>query len=339
MYANFREMWDTAVSKPFATYAWFLVAYTIAVIMWGAFVRATGSGAGCGSHWPTCNGEIIHLPQQTETFIELTHRLTSAALGLLSIAQIIWAWRIFPAGHIVRKAVLVAFGFTVFEGLLGAGLVIFELVAYNTSSLRALVVGFHLVNTLLLLAAYVLAAWWASGGEKFSLRQNPRLTRLLAVSFVGLLVVSAFGAVTALGNTLFPANSLAEGIAQDFDPNSHFAVRLRIWHPVIAIATSAYLIALMFGGENLREPGRMRQLSNWLTAIIVVQLLGGFLNVILLAPVWMQMTHLLLADVMWVLLVCYTAVVLRLPETEPAGKQVNTAVEAGYTPALKQSGD
>ncbi len=310
----FREMWHTAVSKPFATYAWFLVAYTIAVIMWGAYVRATGSGAGCGSHWPTCNGEIIHRPQQTETFIELTHRITSAALGIFSIIQIALAWWLFPKGHIVRKAVLVAFGFTVFEGILGAGLVIFELVAYNTSTTRAVVIGLHLVNTLFLLGAYVLAAWWASGGEKFSLRQNPRLTRLLGVGFAGLLVVSAFGAITALGNTLFPADSLAEGIAQDFNPDSHFAVRLRIWHPVIAIVTSAYIIALMFGGENLREPGRMRILSNGLVTVIGLQLLGGFVNVALLAPVWMQMVHLLLADVMWVLMVCYTAVVLRVRE-------------------------
>jgi heme A synthase len=309
---NFSKMWDTAVSKPFAYYAWFLVAYTIAVIMWGAYVRATGSGAGCGSHWPTCNGEILHRPEQIETLIELTHRITSAALGIFSIIQIGLAYYLFPKGHIVRKASWAAFGLTVFEGLLGAGLVIFELVAYNTSSLRALVVGFHLVNTLILLAAYTLVAWWASGGPHFSLRQNRRLTAALGIAFAGLLLVGAFGAITALGNTLFPANSLAEGIAQDFDPESHFAIRLRIWHPVIAILTSVYLVALMFNGGDLREAGVTRQLSNALVAVVGLQLVGGFLNVILLAPVWMQMAHLLLADVMWVLLVCYTAVVLRL---------------------------
>lgn len=329
---SFREMWDTAVSKPFAKFAWFLVAYTIFIIVWGAFVRATGSGAGCGSHWPTCNGDIIHRPQQIETIIEMTHRYTSMFLGFFSIAQIILAWRLFPQGHIMRKAVLVAFGFTVFEGLLGAGLVIFELVAYNTSSTRALVVGLHLVNTLLLLGAYVLVAWWASGGATFSLRQNPRLTRMLGLAFAGLLLVSAFGAITALGNTLFPAGSLAEGIAQDFDPNSHFAVRLRVWHPVIAILTSVYLVVIMFNVDGLRQEGMARQLSNGLVAIIGLQLVGGFLNVVLLAPVTMQLWHLITADVMWVLLICYTAVVL--PQTAPV-----KSVAQASKPILEPSGD
>ena len=44
--------------RRFAKYAWGVLAYNLVVILWGAFVRATGSGAGCGSHWPLCNGEV-----------------------------------------------------------------------------------------------------------------------------------------------------------------------------------------------------------------------------------------------------------------------------------------
>ncbi len=43
----------------FSRYAWGVLLWNVLVALWGAYVRATGSGAGCGSHWPTCNGEIL----------------------------------------------------------------------------------------------------------------------------------------------------------------------------------------------------------------------------------------------------------------------------------------
>ncbi|MFN8454080.1 MAG: COX15/CtaA family protein [Anaerolineae bacterium] len=69
----------------FAKYVWTVLAYNLAVILWGAFVRASGSGAGCGSHWPLCNGEVIPRTPQMETLVEFTHRLTSGLALLLVI--------------------------------------------------------------------------------------------------------------------------------------------------------------------------------------------------------------------------------------------------------------
>ena len=125
----------------FTKYAWFVLIYNIFVILWGAYVRATGSGAGCGSHWPTCNGEIIPRADEVETLIEFTHRLTSGLAFLLVLGMLIWALRAYPKGHRVRKASGAAMIFIISESLVGAGLVLFEWVAGNISASRVIVMG------------------------------------------------------------------------------------------------------------------------------------------------------------------------------------------------------
>jgi len=135
----------------FRRFAWFVVVYNLAVVLWGAFVRATGSGAGCGSHWPLCNGEVLPRAPSIETVIEFTHRLMSAVDGLLVLALVIWAFRAFGRRHPVRRWSLVGLVFLISEALVGAGLVRFELVADNDSMVRALVMSAHLINTFLLL--------------------------------------------------------------------------------------------------------------------------------------------------------------------------------------------
>src|SRR5262249_24948503 len=78
--------------RSLARFAWLLVVYNIAVILWGAYVRATGSGAGCGSHWPLCNGEIVPRAAQAQTLIEFTHRITSGISLLLVAILAVWTW-------------------------------------------------------------------------------------------------------------------------------------------------------------------------------------------------------------------------------------------------------
>jgi heme A synthase len=291
----------------FLYYSWAVLAYTVLVIMWGAYVRATGSGAGCGAHWPTCNGQIIPRPEQIETWIELSHRITSAMLGFFSIGQVVWAFRLYPAAHRVRKAAVAALGLTIFEGMLGAGLVIFELVAGDTSTARAIVVGFHLINTMLLVGAFTLVVWWAAGGAPLQLGgKNTTLRNLLGIGLLAMLVLSAFGAITALGDTLFPPESLAEGLAQKFDPEAHFAVRLRIWHPVLAILTSAYLLAILFNVDGLRDTAQKKWWATAVAAIIILQVIGGFINVLLLAPVWMQLFHLMASNALWIAILMWS---------------------------------
>jgi protoheme IX farnesyltransferase len=298
---------------PFAKYAWFVLVFNVLVILWGAVVRATGSGAGCGSHWPSCNGEIIPPAPQVETLIEFTHRLTSGLAFLFVLGLLIWALKIYPKGHRVRKASGAAMLFIISESLVGAGLVLFEWVAGNISTGRVIVMAIHLLNTHLLLAAIVLSAWWASDGNPLRLREQPsKLKWRFSIGIIGVLVLSTAGAVTALGDTLFPSATLAEGIQQDLSPASHFIVRLRVWHPVIAVLVGLYLIQLAFSLASEGRSAWNKRFAIALGVLFAVQLAAGMINLILLAPVWMQIVHLLLADLVWIFLILLTAESLSL---------------------------
>jgi heme A synthase len=291
----------------FAKYAWFVLVFNLGVIMWGAYVRATGSGAGCGSHWPLCNGVVIPRSDQIETMVEFTHRLSSGAAFLLVVGILIWAWRIYPRGHRVRSAAIFSMAFMIAEALVGAGLVLFELVAENASTGRAFSVSVHLVNTFILLACITLTAWWASGGKPVMVQWRKVEVWLLLVGFIGVLVLGTSGALTALGDTLFPVDSIEEGIRQDFSSAAHFLVRLRIIHPGVAVIVASYLI-LVINWINSKIKKRMNRQIGWLLiSLFVVQLVAGVVNVLLLAPVWMQMLHLLLSDLVWISLVIFTA--------------------------------
>ncbi len=294
----------------YAKYAWFVLAVNLGVISWGAYVRATGSGAGCGSHWPLCNGVVIPRSDNIETLVEFTHRLSSGFAFLLVVGLLIWAWRAFPKGSIVRKGAAFSMFFMVTEALVGAGLVLLELVADNVSIARAVSISIHLVNTFILLACLTLTAWWASGGKPIHLTGKKTYVLLLGIGFIGMLILGISGAFTALGDTLFPVGSLAEGIGQDFSSSAHFLVRLRILHPSFAVLVSLYL--LVVSGWIMSRNGNSdnKLLGRVLSGLIVLQLLAGLINVYLLAPIWMQLVHLFLSDIIWITLVIFSAVTL-----------------------------
>ncbi|MBA3532360.1 MAG: COX15/CtaA family protein [Ardenticatenales bacterium] len=291
----------------YATFSWGVLLYTIFVILWGAFVRATHSGAGCGSHWPLCNGEVIPQAPQIETIIEFTHRLSSGLALPMVLVMAVWAYRAFPKGHPVRGGAMASLFLMVTEAIIGAGLVLFELVAYNSSVARAYWMIAHLSNTFLLLAALTLTAWWASGGPAVRLKGQGRLGALLGGGVLCLMLLGASGAIAALGDTLFPATSLAEGLQQDFAPTAHLFLRLRLFHPAIAVGTALYLVIVAALASAGRPTGPTRSLAQVLVGLILLQMSAGLLNVALLAPVWLQIVHLLLADLLWMVLILLTA--------------------------------
>ncbi|MGH9340259.1 MAG: COX15/CtaA family protein [Acidobacteriota bacterium] len=295
--------------KWFAAYAWLVLAFTLLVILWGAYVRATGSGAGCGSHWPLCNGEVIPRAAELATFIEFTHRATSG-LALLLVLGLLSAFRLFPRGSPVRTGAVFSVVLIFIEALIGAGLVLFELVAQNASIARAVSIAAHLVNTFLLLAALTLTAWWASGKSGLSLRRQGLISWILGLAFVALLALGATGAVSALGDTLFPARSLAEGVQQDFSPTAHFLIRLRVIHPTLAIIIGGYLLFAAWFVYTLRRRPETRIFSHLVALLVVIQIIVGSINIALLAPVWIQLLHLLLADLLWISVVLLAAAAL-----------------------------
>lgn len=308
--------------------SWLALAYNLGVIAWGAYVRATGSGAGCGSHWPLCNGEVIPRAAAVETLVEFSHRATSG-LALISVVVLFfWARRVAQPGHPVRTGALLSLVFMISEALLGAGLVLFGLVGDDASGIRAVVVSAHLLNTFLLLASMTLTVWWASGGGVLRVtgrqgrqgRQGDR-ARLVA-GVLAILLVSCSGAVTALGDTLFPNASLLEGLAADLSPTAHVLIRLRTIHPVLAVMTALYLAPSVWRFADRRPLDR--PVAHVLIALLGTQLALGFLNVLLLAPVWLQLVHLLVADALWIAYVLLAADILASPTVVAAAPTART---------------
>lgn len=277
----------------FTVFAWFNLLYNLLVILFGAYVRATGSGAGCGSHWPTCHGEVIPRPKEIETLIEYTHRLTSGFSLILVIVLYLWAMKIYPGGHPVRKAAFSSLFFLLIEAFLGAGLVLFRYVAEDASIGRAYWMSAHLVNTLLLLAALSLTAYFASGYGKPVKTKFDGAAKWQAGLLVFLLLVGVSGALAALGDTLFPNT-----VGLRFDV--HIYVSLRNLHPFIAIAGTIYLWITLYFTRKYSQNVLALKLANFLFFFSFLQLIVGVINILLGAPIFLQLVHLFLADILWI---------------------------------------
>lgn len=288
-------------------FAWSVLAWNVLVILWGAYVRATGSGAGCGAHWPLCNGEVVPRAPDAEMLIEFSHRLTSGLALVLVFVLAVWAWRILATGHPARKAGVASAVFILVEALLGAGLVLFRLVAQDESLARAMVMPLHLANTMVLLLCLTLTAHFLSGGAPIAISGRTRTFGTLAGLLVLMIGVGKTGAIAALGDTLYPASSLLEGLKADFAPTTSVLLRLRVLHPALGVAVGAMLVfgtaAIPLAADDRR--GRLARRA--VVALAAVQVVVGFVNVWLLAPIWLQLTHLLIADLLWIALVVLTA--------------------------------
>lgn len=298
----------------FARFAWIVLAWNIAVVLWGALVRATGAGAGCGNHWPLCNGEVVPQAPGIKTVIEFTHRAMTGLDGIVVVFLVVWAFRAFPPGHTVRLGATLSGIFLITESLLGAMLVKLAHVANNPSPARAWSDSAHLTNTLALLASLALTAWWGSGRPAIRVRGRDGIQATITLSIVVILGIS--GVIAALGDTLFPSRSFAEGWAHDFDASAHILLRLRIWHPAIAAGAALWILYYAISSAA-RHPGA-RSLAMFSLGALMAQILAGVCNLLLAAPVWLQLIHLLLADTLWISLVLFSAAILAVPPVLPS---------------------
>jgi heme a synthase len=293
--------------KALSRYAWAVVGYNVLVILWGALVRATGSGAGCGNHWPLCNGQVIPLSPRVDTIIEFTHRCMTGGSTFLVLGLLVWTFRGAAKGQAARVLAVASMVLLLNEAFLGALLVKLGYVTGNQSMGRVVVLSIHLSNTLLLLAALTLTARLLGTAQMWSELGVGGARKLWA--FMGLaatLVVGVSGSLAALGDTLFPASSLRAAFAQDFAEGSPWLLRLRGVHPVSAVIAGIFVLWLA---------GQARRTGAGRLAALVLLLLGfqfalGLADVLLLAPVWMQILHLLGADLYWVALVTLAAAVV-----------------------------
>jgi cytochrome c oxidase assembly protein subunit 15 len=289
-------------------FAWSVLVYFIIVFLGGTLVRATGAGAGCGDHWPLCNGTIVQHHPRIDTIIEFTHRIMSglsvfAVLGLLA-----WTFAGTVRGHLARVAAVAAVVFTLFEAILGALLVKLGLTAQSQSPIRPAYLSLHLSNTLLLLAALTLTAHLLSRRKAF-LRDSVRLVAPFGavVAVVVVMVVGVTGSLAALGDTLFPASSLGSALAQDFSATSGWLVRWRWLHPTVALFAATFLLWLLVRAAQQRTHWDNRRLCALVLLLLTAVFSLGLLDVVLLAPLWVQVAHLLAADTLWASLVVLTA--------------------------------
>lgn len=290
---------------------------TVLVVLLGAVVRITGSGAGCGQHWPTCNGDVVHLPRRIETWIELSHRTTSGLdfLGVLGLAVL--GLSTLSPRHPARVAALAALGLMVVEVAIGARLVLLNLVGSNMSFDRVVVMPAHLVTTSLLIGALAAASYF--GGDKrlsrpanLSAAQAASLKNgfvWVALAGVFLLLVSTTGAITALGDTVYPVQgqSTLEHLQNDRAASAHLLGKLRVVHPLLALfGVGGLWVAAERARRASAEPA-VQRMGAALYAGGGLALLIGVSNIWLGAPGYLQVIHLAMACLLWLSLVVLAA--------------------------------
>lgn len=272
-----------------ARFSWIVLGWNVVTILGGAVVRATGSGAGCGRSWPTCQGTLI--PElRGATAIEFGHRLVSGVALLAVLMLVLRVFRDLPAGALARRGAVLSGVAIVGEALIGALIVFSEWVADDASVARVIAVPLHLVNTLFLLAALTFTTFWLSRGEVRLLR--PRRSFVLGLS--GMVIVAATGAVTALADTLFPKAGILLGSSFSLETGEHFLTRLRVFHPFVAVA-----VGLALALSAWRSPVRSR-VRHVVVVAVLLQFVVGAANVVAHTPIALSLMHLLLADVLWI---------------------------------------
>jgi heme A synthase len=318
-----------------------LIIYNLFVVVWGTYVRASGSGAGCGDNWPHCGsgGEFVPTTAHASTWIEWTHRASTMVLGPILLALAIWAFVSFKKGSPVRKAALGVLLFTAIEAWIGRHLVLNKLVVDDASTQRAIWMSLHLANILSLMACLTLTAWFSRNAPRVRWREHGKLAVLWAASFIGVILLAITGALSALGDTLYPATSLVAGIRQDFAAEAALLLRTRPLHPLTATLVSAFVAWTIVQTLRTRPTPQIRKMGPVVLVLLGAQYIFGWWNLLILAPIWAQLTHLLLANLLWVSLVALGAAALAeraaipAPTTVPANEKSLEEVREWSKPA------
>lgn len=293
-----------------------LIFYTLLVILWGAWVRISHSGDGCGDSWPLCQGQIV--PDQGsagKTWVELSHRLTSGLFGILIVALYIWIRKAFTKDHLIRRWSLFSLIFTITEALLGAALVKFELVTGNDSPWRAFAMSLHFLNSLLLMGSLTLTwdfskrAGWQKRTPQDQPWQTPVIgTNKMIFSFVGaFLLLGLTGAIAALSNSLFPSSSLIDGFFADWQQDSHYLIRLRGLHPLMGVLIGSTLCLTAWFSVSITKASEtlLASRAKNLALVTAAGVVFGILTLVTLAPVPLKISHLALAHGIWVFLILW----------------------------------
>lgn len=290
-------------SQSLSRYAWILVYYTVLVIIWGAWVRISHSGDGCGKSWPLCDGALFPKSAESKTWIEYFHRLTSGLYGIIVIHIYYLIRNNFPLHTLQRLFGLSTLILMFIEAALGAALVLKGLVGENATVFRLVVMTLHQVNSLLLVGSTVALATSLSKPAIYQWNlKNLFLHNGLLFLFI---LIPATGAWAALSNTLFPSTDLLQGLADDLSSDSPWILKLRIIHPLLAAGFCLYWAYYFWNKSEDTHDTHLKKSSLYLAGFFVVALLFGVLTLVSLSPVWMKLVHLSLAQLLWIALMNY----------------------------------
>ncbi len=265
------------------------VIYTILVILWGAWVRISHSGDGCGDTWPLCHGQLIPTAERAKTWVEYAHRVMSGLYGLLVFFIFLWSRKVFTEGHRSRRYGAWLLFFCILEALLGANIVLFKLVGTNDTFFRALVIGIHQINSLLLTG--VSALLFLTSGED-SNRPPLKFPGSAYLRYFLFLLLAMAGAWAALSSTLYPAEGFAQSLNHELDEGAPMMMRLRSLHPIFALLFGTWMCVWLYKKLDLTT------CALWVFAILV-----GILTLLLASPVVLKITHLFLAHLLWISLI------------------------------------
>ena len=335
---NLSNVAPNASQRRFSRFAWWLLAYTLLAVLWGAFVRSSVSGDGCGTNWPLCDGGSLlpHVPgwenvsirdligklsnpaqysaeigearaELLRKLVEFSHRLSTMPIGFAALGLLIWAFRAFPKKHGARAAAVVFFIFVIIEGAIGAVLVRRELVTDNNSLERMIMMPLHLINTFVMLGALALAGWYGAGKAKLQLSGQGPLGFLAIFALLSATWLSMTGALSALGGMIYKFTShtaLLEAAAAQSAP---LLIAAKPQHPYTA-AVVAMILSLVAGLlMHLRPSPDTRRFAYATWFLLTAQMVCGLITIVLMAPPFMQILHLALADILWIVLVLLAA--------------------------------
>ena len=275
----------------FKPYSLFTLVFTLITIFWGAWVRLSFSGDGCGKSWPLCEGGIV--PENIKALTEWAHRLSSGLSFIFIFILFVLAFKIYPKKHGARFFSTASFILILIEAFIGAGLVLSGLVGENADKIRVLILAVHSVNSLLLVGALTLCykmSLWEKRGDKITAGLQFKKPLIYFVCLFPLLALT--GNIASLAGQLFPSASLAEALALDLLPSSHISLKIRPFHPLLAVA---FLLSLSFFAYS------KKQLLIPALAVLGTALFG-FFTLISLSPLWMKIGHLVLAYALWIFL-------------------------------------
>ncbi len=274
-----------------------------AQVVFGAIVRITGSGLGCGTHWPDCYGSFTPTPNAPNLLVEITHRYGAAALSLAIVALAIFAWMrrsesgVDGRGGVLRPSLL-ALLLVIVAAVFGAVTVKMELATG--------VVVTHLAIAMSLLAVLVVIVVRAGGfGSPAITARSPRTFRsgraAVGLTFLAL-VLGALTANTPGAPIACQGFPLCRVIAEHGTP-----LWIQVTHRIMAFLLLLHLIGIIMGVKKRAEPGPIRSAAWAALSIVVLQILIAAAMVEMHLPASLRSLHQAVGTALWISVVVLTS--------------------------------